>query len=126
MSAGDIACPIVFRGANGIAAGVAAQHSQCFAAWYSSVPGLKVVAPYSSEDAKGLLKAAIRDPNPVVFLEQELLYGTEFPMSEEAMSDDFVVPIGEAKVERAGKDVTIVTFSRCVGLSLEAAEQVRL
>ena len=125
MSAGDIACPIVFRGANGIAAGVAAQHSQCFAAWYSSVPGLKVVAPYSSEDAKGLLKAAIRDPNPVVVLEQELLYGTEFPMSEDAMSDDFVVPIGKAKIERAGNDVTIITFSRCVGLSLDAAEQVR-
>ena len=122
MSAGDIACPIVFRGANGIAAGVAAQHSQCFAAWYSSVPGLKVVAPYSSEDAKGLLKSAIRDPNPVVVLEQELLYGTEFPMSDEAMKDDFTVPIGEAKVEREGDDVTIVTYSRCVGLSLEAAK----
>ncbi|GMH72978.1 hypothetical protein TrVE_jg3988 [Triparma verrucosa] len=124
MSAGDIACPIVFRGANGIAAGVAAQHSQCFAAWYSSVPGLKVLAPYSSEDAKGLLKAAIRDPNPVVFLEQELLYGTNFPMSDEAQGKDFVIPIGEAKIEKEGSDVTIVTFSRGVGLSLEAAEQL--
>ena len=104
MSAGDIACPIVFRGANGIAAGVAAQHSQCFAAWYSSVPGLKVLAPYSSEDAKGLLKAAIRDPNPVVFLEQELLYGTNFPMSDEAQGKDFVIPIGEAKIEKVRND----------------------
>lgn len=124
MSAGDISCPIVFRGANGIAAGVAAQHSQCFAAWYSSVPGLKVLAPYSSEDAKGLLKAAIRDPNPVVFLEQELLYGTPFPMSDEAQGKDFVIPIGEAKIEKEGSDVTIVTFSRGVGLSLEAAEEL--
>ena len=122
MSAGDIACPIVFRGANGIAAGVAAQHSQCFAAWYSSVPGLKVVAPYNSEDAKGLLKAAIRDPNPVVVLEQELLYGTPFPMSDEAQGKDFVIPIGKAKIEREGSDVTIVCFSRGVGLCIEAAE----
>ncbi|GMI37306.1 hypothetical protein TrRE_jg9985 [Triparma retinervis] len=124
MSAGDIACPIVFRGANGIAAGVAAQHSQCFAAWYSSVPGLKVVAPYSSEDAKGLLAAAIKDPNPVVVLEQELLYGTPFPMTEEQMGKDFIIPIGQAKIEREGSDVTIVTFSRGVGLSLEAAEEL--
>mmetsp|Transcript_14865 Transcript_14865/g.29695 ORF Transcript_14865/g.29695 Transcript_14865/m.29695 type:complete len:362 (-) Transcript_14865:59-1144(-) len=124
MSAGEIACPIVFRGPNGAASGVAAQHSQCFAAWYASIPGLKVVAPYSSEDCKGLMKAAIRDPNPVVVLENELLYGTEFPMSDEAQSKDFVLPIGKAKIEREGSDVTLVTFSKPVGLALEAAEAV--
>lgn len=124
MSAGDIACPIVFRGPNGNAAGTSAQHSQCFAAWYSSVPGLKVVAPYSAEDAKGLMKAAIRDNNPVVILEHELMYGVSFPMSDEAQSSDFVVPIGKAKIEREGSDVTIVTFSKMVGLALEAAEQL--
>lgn len=122
MSNGDIASPIVFRGPNGAAAGVAAQHSQCFAAWYASCPGLKVVAPWNSEDAKGLLKAAIRDPNPVVFLENELLYGTPFPMSDEAQSKDFVLPIGKAKVEKEGTDVTITAFSKMVGYSLEAAE----
>eukprot|EP00620_Florenciella_sp_RCC1587_P024700 CAMPEP_0182564430 /NCGR_PEP_ID=MMETSP1324-20130603/6382_1 /TAXON_ID=236786 /ORGANISM="Florenciella sp., Strain RCC1587" /LENGTH=396 /DNA_ID=CAMNT_0024777897 /DNA_START=37 /DNA_END=1228 /DNA_ORIENTATION=+ len=122
MSNGDIASPIVFRGPNGAAAGVAAQHSQCFAAWYASCPGLKVVAPWNSEDAKGLLKAAIRDPNPVVFLENELLYGTPFPMSDEAQSKDFVLPIGKAKVEKEGTDVTITAFSKMVGSSLEAAE----
>lgn len=122
MSAGDLACPIVFRGPNGSAAGVAAQHSQCFAAWYSSVPGLKVVSPYSSEDAKGLIKAAIRDPNPVCVLEHELMYGVSFPMSEEAQSKDFVIPIGEAKIEREGSDVTIISFSKMVGLALETAE----
>jgi len=122
MSAGDIACPIVFRGPNGNAAGTAAQHSQCFAAWYSSCPGLKVVAPYSSEDAKGLMKAAIRDNNPVVILEHELLYGTEFPMSDEAQSKDFVIPFGKAKIEREGTDVTIVAFSKMVGLALESAD----
>ena len=122
MSAGDIACPIVFRGPNGNAAGTAAQHSQCFASWYSNCPGLKVVAPYSSEDAKGLMKAAIRDPNPVVVLEHELMYGFSFPMSDEAQSKDFVIPIGQAKIEREGSDVTIVTFSKMTGLALEAAE----
>jgi len=122
MSDGDIACPIVFRGPNGAASGVAAQHSQCFAAWYGSVPGLKVVSPYNSEDAKGLIKAAIRDPNPVVVLENELLYGVSFPLSDEAQSKDFVIEIGKAKVEREGTDVTIVAFSRAVGFSLEAAE----
>jgi len=122
MSAGDIACPIVFRGPNGNAAGTAAQHSQCFASWYSNCPGLKVVAPYSSEDAKGLMKAAIRDPNPVVVLEHELMYGVSFPMSDEAQSKDFVIPIGKAKIEREGSDVTIVTFSKMTGLALEAAE----
>jgi len=122
MSGGDIACPIVFRGPNGNAAAVAAQHSQCFAAWYSSVPGLKVVAPYSSEDAKGLIKAAIRDPNPVVVLEHELMYGVSFPMSDAAQSKDFVVDIGKAKIEREGTDCTIVAFSKPVGLALEAAD----
>ena len=122
MSAGDIACPIVFRGPNGNAAGTAAQHSQCFASWYSNCPGLKVLAPYSSEDAKGLMKAAIRDPNPVVVLEHELMYGVSFPMSDEAQSKDFVIPIGKAKIERKGSDVTIVTFSKMTGLALEAAE----
>jgi pyruvate dehydrogenase E1 component beta subunit len=121
MSGGNITVPIVFRGPNGAAAGTAAQHSQCFAAWYSSVPGLKVVAPWSSEDAKGLMKASVRDENPVVFLENELLYNKEFPMSDEAQSKDFVIPIGKAKVEKEGKDVTIVTFSKMVGTSLEAA-----
>lgn len=122
MTGGDVNVPIVFRGPNGVAAGVAAQHSQCFAAWYSSVPGLKVISPWNAEDCKGLLKAAIRDPNPVVFLENELLYGKEFPLSDEAQSKDFVLPIGEAKIERSGTDCTIVTFSKMVGHSLEAAE----
>ena len=122
MSNGDISCPIVFRGPNGPAAGVAAQHSQCFAAWYGSVPGLKVLAPYSAEDARGLLKAAIRDPDPVVFLENEILYGKSFPVDAECLDKDFVLPIGKAKIEREGKDVTIVTFSKMVGYSLEAAD----
>lgn len=124
MTAGHVNVPIVFRGPNGAAAGVGAQHSQCFAAWYGSVPGLKVLSPYSSEDAKGLLKAAIRDPNPVVFLENELMYGTSFPMSADAMSKDFVLPIGKAKIEREGKHVTIVTFSRMVGLALDVADKL--
>ena len=124
MSAGDIACPIVFRGPNGVAAGVAAQHSQCFAAWFSSCPGLKVVAPYSAEDAKGLLKAAIRDPNPVVFLENELLYGVTFPLSDAAQSKDFVLPLGKAHVAKEGTDVTFVTFSKMVGTCLDAAAKL--
>ena len=119
MSGGQMGCPIVFRGPNGVASRVGAQHSQCFAAWFGSVPGLKVVAPWSGADAKGLLKAAIRDPNPVVFLENELLYGNTFDVPA---SDDFVVPIGKAKIERAGTDVTITAFSRMVGFALEAAE----
>jgi len=119
MSGGQMGCPMVFRGPNGAAARVGAQHSQCFAAWYASVPGLKVVAPWSGADAKGLLKAAIRDPNPVVFLENEILYGQSF---EVPASDDFVLPIGKAKIERAGTDVTIAAFSRMVGFALEAAE----
>lgn len=122
MSGAQIKVPIVFRGPNGAAAGVAAQHSQCFAAWYMSVPGLKVMAPYSAEDARGLLKAAIRDPNPVVFLENEMLYGESFPVTAEALSEEFVLPIGQAKVERAGTDVTLVSFSKMVGSCLKAAE----
>lgn len=121
MSAGNLSCPIVFRGPNGFSAGTAAQHSQCFAAWFSQIPGLKVVAPYSSEDAKGLIKAAIRDPNPVMFLEHELMYGVSFPMSDEAQSSDFVIEIGKAKIEQEGSDVTLISFSKTVGLGLEAA-----
>lgn len=123
MSGGTLPVPIVFRGPNGAAAGVAAQHSQCFAAWYGSVPGLKVISPYSAEDAKGLLKAAIRDPNPVICLENEILYGQSFPVSEEmANSSDFVLPIGKAKIERSGSHLTLVAHSRSVQLCLEVAE----
>merc|ERR1712216_510092 len=111
MSGGDIPCPIVFRGPNGCAAGVAAQHSQCFAAWYGHCPGLKVISPYDSEDCKGLLKAAVRDPDPCVFLENELLYGTTFDIADEVLGEDFVVPIGKAKVQRQGKDITLVAHS---------------
>ncbi|KAI9830429.1 MAG: pyruvate dehydrogenase E1, beta subunit [Sarea resinae] len=125
MSGGTQPCNITFRGPNGFASGVAAQHSQDYSSWYGSIPGLKVVTPYSSEDAKGLLKAAIRDPNPVVVLENELLYGTSFPMSEEAQKDDWVIPFGKAKIERPGKDLTIVTLSRCVGQALVAAEKLK-
>ncbi|CAL1614167.1 unnamed protein product [Knipowitschia caucasica] len=121
MSAGLQTVPIVFRGPNGSSAGVAAQHSQCFAAWYAHCPGLKVVSPWSAEDAKGLLKASIRDDNPVVFLENELLYGVPFEMSDEAQGKDFVVPIGKAKVERQGTHVTVVSHSRYVGHCLDAA-----
>jgi pyruvate dehydrogenase E1 component beta subunit len=125
MSGGIQPCNITFRGPNGFASGVAAQHSQDYSSWYGSIPGLKVVTPWSAEDAKGLLKAAIRDPNPVVVLENELLYGTSFPMSEAAQRDDFVIPFGKAKIERPGKDLTIVTLSRCVGQSLVAAENLK-
>ncbi|KAH8433591.1 pyruvate dehydrogenase (acetyl-transferring) subunit E1 beta [Aspergillus melleus] len=125
MSGGIQPCNITFRGPNGFAAGVAAQHSQDYSAWYGSIPGLKVVSPWSSEDAKGLLKAAIRDPNPVVVLENELMYGQAFPMSEAAQKDDFVLPIGKAKIERPGKDLTIVSLSRCVGQSLTAAATLK-
>jgi pyruvate dehydrogenase E1 component beta subunit len=119
MSGGQMGCPIVFRGPNGAAARVAAQHSQCYASWYAHCPGLKVVAPWSAADAKGLLKSAIRDPNPVVFLENEILYGQSFPVPTSA---DYVVPIGKAKIVRPGRDVTIATFSRPVGYALAAAE----
>jgi pyruvate dehydrogenase E1 component beta subunit len=121
MSGGQMHCPIVFRGPNGAAARVAAQHSQDYSSWYAHVPGLKVVAPYDAADAKGLLKAAIRDPNPVVFLEHEMLYGHEFEIPE---ADDWLVPIGRAKVRREGKDVTISSHSRMVGYALEAAEEL--
>jgi pyruvate dehydrogenase E1 component beta subunit len=119
MSGGQMSCPIVFRGPNGAASRVAAQHSQCYASWYAHVPGLKVVAPWSSADAKGLLRAAIRDPNPVIFLENEILYGQSFDCPT---ANDFVVPIGRAKIERAGTHVTIVAFSIMVGVALKAAD----
>ncbi|KAF1812802.1 thiamine diphosphate-binding protein [Eremomyces bilateralis CBS 781.70] len=125
MSGGIQPCNITFRGPNGFASGVGAQHSQDYAAWYGSIPGLKVVVPYSAEDAKGLMKAAIRDPNPVMVLENELLYGLSFPMSEAAQKDDFVIPFGKAKIERPGSDLTMVTLSRCVGQCLTAAAQLK-
>ncbi|XP_021845944.2 pyruvate dehydrogenase E1 component subunit beta-1, mitochondrial isoform X1 [Spinacia oleracea] len=125
MSAGQITVPIVFRGPNGAAAGVGAQHSQCYAPWYGSCPGLKVLSPYTAEDARGLLKAAIRDPDPVVFLENELLYGESFPVSDEVLDPNFCLPIGKAKIEREGKDVTITAFSKMVGFALKAAEILR-
>lgn len=119
MSGGQMRCPIVFRGPNGAASRVGAQHSQDYSSWYAHVPGLKVIAPYDSADAKGLLKAAIRDPNPVVFLEHELMYGETFDVPD---MDDFLIPIGKAKVRREGADVTLVSHSRMVGRCLEAAE----
>jgi pyruvate dehydrogenase E1 component beta subunit len=119
MSGGQMGCSMVFRGPNGAAARVAAQHSQCYASWYAHCPGLKVVAPWSAADAKGLLRAAIRDPNPVIFLENEILYGHSF---ECPTSEDFVLPIGKAKIERAGSDVTIVAFAMMVDVALKAAE----
>jgi pyruvate dehydrogenase E1 component beta subunit len=119
MSGGQMGCPIVFRGPNGAASRVGAQHSQCYASWYAHVPGLKVVAPWSSADSKGLLRAAIRDPNPVIFLENEILYGQTFDCP---VDEDFIVPIGKAKIERAGTHVTIVAFSIMVGVALKAAE----
>ncbi|OUI86333.1 pyruvate dehydrogenase complex E1 component subunit beta [Acetobacter tropicalis] len=121
MSGGQMGCPIVFRGPNGAAARVGAQHSQCYGSWYAHVPGLKVIAPWSAADAKGLLRAAIRDPNPVVFLENEILYGRKF---ECPTDEDFILPIGKAKIERTGTDVTIVAFSIMVGTALQAAEKL--
>ncbi|KJV41635.1 pyruvate dehydrogenase E1 component beta subunit [Brevundimonas sp. UYEF29] len=121
MSGGQIRAPIVFRGPNGAASRVGAQHSQDYSAWYAQVPGLKVIAPYDAADAKGLLKAAIRDPNPVVFLEHEMMYGLEFDVPE---VEDYVLPIGKAKVRREGKDVTITAHSRMVGFALQAAEKL--
>jgi pyruvate dehydrogenase E1 component beta subunit len=121
MSGGQIRSSIVFRGPNGAAARVGAQHSQDYSAWYAQIPGLKVIAPYDAADAKGLLKAAIRDPNPVVFLEHEMMYGTEFDIPD---VEDWIVPIGKAKVRREGKDVTITAHSRMVGLALKAAEDL--
>jgi len=119
MSGGQMGCPIVFRGPNGAAARVAAQHSQNYSAWYAHVPGLKVVTPYFAADAKGLLKAAIRDPNPVIVLENEICYGRSF---EVPVGDDHLVPIGKARVVQAGTDVTLVSYSICVGLALQATE----
>lgn len=121
MSGGQLGCPITFRGANGAASRVAAQHSQCYASWYAHCPGLKVLAPWSAADAKGLLRAAIRDPNPVIFLENEILYGQSF---ECPTDEDFILPIGKAKVEREGTDVTIVGFSIMVGMAMLAAEKL--
>lgn len=124
MSAGQINVPIVFRGPNGAAMGVAAQHSQCFAAWYSHVPGLKVVSPYDIEDCRGLLKSAIRDPDPVVVLENEVLYGVPFPVNPAIMDKDFLIPIGKAKVMKPGKHVTVVGHSRAVETCLLGAAEL--
>ncbi|MGR3384020.1 pyruvate dehydrogenase complex E1 component subunit beta [Roseovarius indicus] len=121
MSGGQMGSPIVFRGPNGAAARVAAQHSQDYAAWYAQVPGLRVVQPYSASDAKGLLKTAIRDPNPVIFLENEILYGKSF---EVPAIDDFTIPFGKARIERSGEDVTIVSFGIGMTYALEAAEKL--
>ncbi|MDB5459565.1 MAG: Transketolase central region, partial [Caulobacteraceae bacterium] len=121
MSGGQIKCSVVFRGPNGAAARVGAQHSQDYSAWYANVPGLKVIAPYDAADANGLLKAAIRDPNPIVFLEHEMLYGQEFDVPD---LEDFVIPIGKAKVRREGTSVTITCHSRMVALALKAAEEL--
>ena len=123
MSGGQVHCPIVFRGPNGAASRVGAQHSQCYAAWYGSIPGLKVVSPYSAADCKGLLKAAIRDASPIIFLENEITYGLSF---EEEYDEDHIVEIGKAKIMREGKDVTIITFSLAVKYALEAAEELAL
>jgi pyruvate dehydrogenase E1 component beta subunit len=121
MSGGQMHAPIVFRGPNGVAARVAAQHSQCYASWYAHVPGLKVVAPYTGADHKGLLKSAIRDPNPVIFLEHELVYGESFAVPDDP---EYLVPIGKARIARAGNDVTIAAFSRMVKLALAAADEL--
>ncbi len=121
MSGGQMSTQVVFRGPNGAAARVAAQHSQDYSSWYAHVPGIRVIAPYFAADAKGLLKAAIRDPNPVIFLENEIVYGRSFPVPR---IDDFVLPIGKARVVKAGKDVTLVSYSIGVGLILEAAEKL--
>ncbi len=119
MSGGQMGCPIVFRGPNGAASRVAAQHSQCYASWYAHCPGLKVVSPWSSKDAKGLLKSAIRDPDPIIFLENEVMYGQSFSCPDD---DNFTLPIGKANIEKEGNDVTIIAFSIMVGKSLDAAD----
>ncbi len=123
MSGGQVKCPIVFRGPNGAAARVGAQHSQCYASWYGHVPGLKVVAPYSAQDHFGLMKAAIRDPNPVVFLENEIIYGYEHDVADN-LGDDHIVPIGKAAVVRKGSDVTLTAFSIQVQVALDAAQEL--
>jgi pyruvate dehydrogenase E1 component beta subunit len=122
MSGGQMGAPIVFRGPNGAAARVAAQHSQDYAAWYSHIPGMRVVVPYSAADAKGLLKAAIRDPNPVIFLENEILYGHSFDVPK---LDDFVLPIGKARIHKPGKDVTIVSFGIGMTYAIKAEAELR-
>jgi pyruvate dehydrogenase E1 component beta subunit len=121
MSGGQVKCPIVFRGPNGAAARVGAQHSQCYASWYAHVPGLIVIAPYSAADCKGLLKSAIRNPNPVIFLENEITYGLKHEVPDD---EDYLVPIGKAAIVRQGKDVTITAFSLQVKFALEAAEKL--
>jgi pyruvate dehydrogenase E1 component beta subunit len=121
MSGGQMGCPIVFRGPNGAAARVGAQHSQDYAAWFAQVPGLKVVMPYCAADAKGLMKTAIRDPNPVIFLENEILYGRSFEVPD---LEDFTIPFGKARIAREGKDVTIVSFDIGMTHALAAAEQL--
>jgi pyruvate dehydrogenase E1 component beta subunit len=121
MSGGQMGCSIVFRGPNGAAARVAAQHSQDYSAWYSHIPGLKVIAPYTAADAKGLLKAAVRDPNPIIFLENEILYGHSFPVPK---MDDYLVPIGKAKIARSGGHLTIVAWSIGMTYALKAAEEL--
>lgn len=122
MSAGRVAVPIVFRGPNGAAVGVAAQHSQCFAAWYAHCPGLKVMSPYSAEDCRGLLKSAIRDPDPVIFLENELMYGIAMDVADNVLDKDFLIPIGKAKIEKTGSRITLVAHSKAVGTCLDAAK----
>jgi pyruvate dehydrogenase E1 component beta subunit len=121
MSGGQMGCSIVFRGPNGAAARVAAQHSQDYSSWYSQIPGLKVIAPYSAADAKGLLKSAIRDPNPVIFLENEILYGQSFPVPK---LDDYLVPIGKARIARAGQHVTLISWSHGMTYALKAADEL--
>ena len=125
MSGGQLKCPIVFRGANGASSGVGAQHSQCFASFYAQVPGLLVVAPYDVTDARGLLKAAVRDPNPVIVLEHELMYGASFEVGDDVLDHNFTLPLGKAHIARPGTDITIVAFSRAVGLSLTAAQTLQ-
>lgn len=122
MSGGQLRCPIVFRGPNGAAAQVAAQHSQCYASWYAHIPGLKVIAPYHAADFKGLLKSAIRDPNPVIFLENEILYGVSHEVEELCLAENYLVPLGEAFIRKEGTDITIIAFSLQVKFALEAAE----
>ena len=124
MSGGKARVPIVFRGPNGAAAGVAAQHSQCLAPWFASVPGLVVLSPWNSTDARGLLKAAIRHNGPVMFLENELLYGVSFPTDDQTLDKNFTLPIGKANIERAGSDISLIAHSRSVGLCLEAAQEL--
>ena len=124
MSGGQVICPIVFRGPNGAAARVGAQHSQCFASWYGHIPGLKVIAPYFAEDCRGLLKAAIRDDNPIVFLENELTYGLVHEVSDEYEDENFTIEIGKARIVKEGTDITIIAYSRMVKLALEAHEEL--